>query len=157
HRDTRFAPIKKQAIDCWNLISRHSNVALTDIELTGQGIQQRVALKVEVDGTEAPALGVMSQGELNAMTLSLFLPRVQLPQSPFGFVLVDDPVQAMDTARVDGLAEVLSRVGASRQVIVFTHDDRLENSFRVLGLPFRQLRVTRKAASHVVVGQAKGP
>lgn len=157
HRDERFAPIKEDAIACWNIISRHSNVALTDIELTGQGIQQRVALKVEVDGTEAPALGVMSQGELNAMTLSLFLPRVQLPQSPFGFVLVDDPVQAMDTARVDGLAEVLSRVGASRQVIVFTHDDRLENSFRVLGLPFRQLRVTRKAASHVVVGQAKGP
>ncbi len=157
HRDERFAPIKREAIDCWNCISRHSNVALTDIELTGHGKVQRVTLKVEVDGTEAPALGVMSQGELNAMTLSLFLPRVQLPQSPFGFVIVDDPVQAMDTARVDGLAEVLARVGQTRQVIVFTHDDRLANSFRVLGLPCRLRRVTRKAASHVVVGDAKGP
>lgn len=157
HRDERFAPIKQQAIDYWNIISEHSNVSLQDIELTGQGKQQRVTLKVTVDGTEAPALGVMSQGELNAMTLSLFLPRVMLPQTPFGFVLVDDPVQAMDTARVDGLARVLAKVGESRQVIVFTHDDRLPDAFRRLGLLHQPLRVVRQAQSTVVVSSGNGP
>ncbi len=157
HRDERFAPIKREAIDCWNRIGRHSSVVLTDIELSGTGTQQRVTLRVQVDGTDAPALGVMSQGELNAMTLSLFLPRVQLPQSPFGFVIVDDPVQAMDTARVDGLAEVLARVGQTRQVIVFTHDDRLASSFRMLGLPCRLRRVTRRQDSHIVAGPGAGP
>lgn len=157
HRDERFAPIKQQAIDYWNIISEHSNVSLQDIELTGQGKQQRVTLKVTVDGTEAPALGVMSQGELNAMTLSLFLPRVMLPQTPFGFVLVDDPVQAMDTARVDGLAKVLAKVAESRQVIVFTHDDRLPDAFRRLGLLHQPLRVVRQAQSTVVVSSGNGP
>lgn len=157
HRDERFAPIKAQAIEFWNVISRYSNLTLVDIELTGQGKQQRVTLKVQVDGTDAPALGVMSQGELNAMTLSLFLPRVLLPQSPFGFVVVDDPVQAMDTARVDGLARVLARVGEARQVVVFTHDDRLADAFRLLGLPHRPLRVVRQAASTVVVTSGEGP
>jgi hypothetical protein len=48
------------------------------------GKAQRVTLKVCVDGRDAPALGVLSQGELNAMTLSLFLPRVLLDATPFG-------------------------------------------------------------------------
>ena len=84
-----------------------SNVDLTDIKLEGTGKAQAVGLEVTVDGKAAGALGVMSQGELNSLALSLFLPRASLPVSPFGFVIVDDPVQAMDPARVEGLARVL--------------------------------------------------
>ena len=155
-RQARFAPIKQQAIDFWNLISEHSNVRLLDITLTGQGKQQRVSLRVAVDGVEAPALGVMSQGELNAMTLSLFLPRVLLDGTPFGFVIVDDPVQAMDEARVDGLARVLTQVGRHRQVVVFTHDTRLPDAFDRLVLPHQCVQVVRAQNSSVVVRPLKG-
>jgi hypothetical protein len=48
-------------------------------------------------------MSVMSQGELNALALSLFLPRMMLAQSPFRFLVIDDPVQAMDANKVDGL------------------------------------------------------
>ncbi len=156
-RRARFAPIKQQAIDFWNTIAQLSNVTLEDIELTGQGVQQRVTLKVTVDGKEAPALGVLSQGELNAMTLSLFLPRVLLGSTPFGFVIVDDPVQAMDEARVDGLARVLTEVGRQRQVVVFTHDARLPEAFNRLDLPHSKRRVTRGVSSSVVVSPLVGP
>ena len=47
-------------------------------------------------------------------------PRATLPASPFRFLVIDDPVQAMDPAKVDGLARVLHRTVAVRQVIVFT-------------------------------------
>jgi predicted ATPase len=57
--------------------------------------------------------------------LSLFIPRATLPESPFRFIVIDDPVQSMDPARVDGLARVLEAAARDRQVIVFTHDDRL--------------------------------
>ena len=60
-----------------------------------------------MDGVEGAALGVMSQGELHALALSLFIPRATLPESPFRFIVIDDPVQSMDPARVDGLARVL--------------------------------------------------
>lgn len=155
-RQGRFAPIRQQAIDFWNLISEHSNVRLLDIALTGQGKQQRVSLRVAVDGVEAPALGVMSQGELNAMTLSLFLPRVLLQGTPFGFVIVDDPVQAMDEARVDGLARVLTEVGRHRQVVVFTHDTRLPDAFDRLVLPHQCVQVVRAQNSTVAVRPLKG-
>ena len=52
-------------------------------------------------------MGVMSQGELNALALSLFFPRMMLAESPFRFLVIDDPVQAMDPLKVDGLARVL--------------------------------------------------
>ena len=103
------------------------------------------------------ALGVMSQGELHAMALSLFLPRATLPASPFRFVVIDDPVQAMDPARVDGLARVLARVATERQVVVFTHDDRLADAVRRLQLPARILEVRRAEQSAVTVTAARNP
>jgi len=78
-----------------------------------------------VDGAPGAALGVMSQGEVNALALSVFLPRATVSASPFRFLIIDDPVQAMDPAKVDGLARVLEDVSRTRQVLVFTHDDRL--------------------------------
>ena len=72
----------------------------------------------------------MSQGEVNALALSIFLPRATLAASPFRFLVIDDPVQAMDPAKVDGLASVLDEVSRTRQVIVFTHDDRLTEAVR---------------------------
>jgi hypothetical protein len=156
-REARFAPVKAQAIRFWNTIAQASNVRLQDIELTGHGNAKRVALKVTVDDKEAPALGVLSQGEINAMTLSLFLPRVLLDATPFGFVLVDDPVQAMDEVRVDGLAQVLAEVGAYRQVVVFTHDARLPEAFERLALPHAKRKVTRGVGSAVAISPLTGP
>ncbi len=156
-RQARFAPVKQQAIGFWNTIAHLSHVVLQDIVLSGMGKQQRVTLKVTVDGQDAPALGVLSQGELNAMTLSLFLPRVLLDATPFGFVIVDDPVQAMDEARVDGLARVLTEVGQQRQVVVFTHDARLPEAFDRLALPHSKRRVTRGLSSNVSVSLLVGP
>lgn len=155
-RDKRFEPVRTQAIRYWNQIAVESNVKLEDIELQGRGKQCRVTLKVTVDGTPAPALGVLSQGELNTMTLSLFLPRILLDETPFGFVLVDDPVQAMDEARVDGLARVLADVARRRQVIVFTHDARLPEAFERLSLPHSKIRVNRGAGSHVKLSPLEG-
>ena len=106
-RDERFAPIAEKATRIWEHLRQQSNVELGTIQLTGEGTRRRVALDVTVDGVEGAALGVMSQGELHSLALSLFLPRATLAESPFRFIVIDDPVQSMDPARVDGLARVL--------------------------------------------------
>jgi hypothetical protein len=116
-----------------------------------------VSLSVTVDGTPAEALGVMSQGELHGLALSLFLPRATLPESPFRFIAIDDPVQSMDPARVEGLARVLADAAATRQVIVFTHDDRLPESVRRLGIQASVIEVTRRANSVVEVRSSMDP
>ncbi len=150
-RNERFAPLASEVKRIWEQLRHNSNVSLEDIRLTGVNTSRRVQLDVKVDGTEAQAIGVMSQGELHALALALFLPRAMLAESPFGFVLIDDPVQSMDPARVDGLARVLRDAAKTRQVIVFTHDDRLPESMRRQGVAATFLEVTRRDQSVVSV------
>jgi AAA domain, putative AbiEii toxin, Type IV TA system len=150
-RNERLAPLAKQARSIWSMLRQESNVDLGAIRLAGSSTQRRVELDVSVDGAPGSALGVMSQGEVNALALAVFLPRARLPASPFRFLVIDDPVQAMDPAKVDGLARVLEKAAADRQVIVFTHDNRLPEAVRHLRLPATVMDVTRRPNSVVDV------
>ena len=124
-RAERFAPISERAIENWRELRQGSTVDLHEITLKKSGETGRADFDVRADGEGANALGVMSQGELLALSVSVFLPRAALDESPFRFAVIDDPVQAMDPAKVDGLARVLHRAARTRQIVVFTHDDRL--------------------------------
>jgi energy-coupling factor transporter ATP-binding protein EcfA2 len=148
-RRERFLPVAEKARAVWELMRQQSRVALDDVVLAGEGPRRRVELDVTVDGVGAPALGVMSQGELHALALSLFIPRATLPGSPFRFLVIDDPVQSMDPARVDGLARVLDMVAKERQVVVLTHDDRLPEAVRRLEIAATVIEVTRRDRSVV--------
>ncbi|MDG4829334.1 AAA family ATPase [Solwaraspora sp. WMMD1047] len=150
-RNDKLAPIAAEATGIWNTLRQDSNVTLGGIKLAGTGTSRRVDLDVQVDGVPGAALGVMSQGELHSLALALFLPRATMPASPFRFLVIDDPVQSMDPAKVYGLAQVLADVAKDRQVIVFTHDDRLPAAVRHLELDARILAVDRHARSQVTV------
>ena len=156
-RAQRFGPVAQSAKRHWELLRTASSVELDRVVLEGTGPMRRVTVDVTVDGIEGAALGVMSQGELHAMALSLFLPRATLPESPFRFVVIDDPVQSMDPSRVDGLASVLDEVARSRQVVVFSHDDRLRESLRRLGIDARVIELTRHEGSIVELRPALDP
>lgn len=120
-----FQPFAEATQKIWDQLRQQSNVELGAVRLTGTRSASKVVLDVAIDGTPSAALSVMSQGELHALALSLFLPRATVEESPFRFLVIDDPVQAMDPAKVKGLARVLAEVARTRQVIVFTHDDRV--------------------------------
>jgi len=152
-RDERFDSVKAQVADVWENLAVGSNVTLEDVRLGNK----KVVMDVTVDGDSSVALGVMSQGELHALALSLFIPRVKFDASPFGFAILDDPVQAMDPVRVDGLARVLHSLAQTRQVVVFTHDDRLPTAVRRLQIPATILLVTRRPKSRVELKASLDP
>lgn len=156
-RNERFEPIAERAQEIWEMLRRESSVSLTKVELEKAGRRRKVKLNVAVEGTDSVALAVMSQGELNALALSLFLPRMTLPDTPFRFVMIDDPVQAMDPTKVDGLARVLASVAQTRQVIVFTHDTRLPEAVRRLDIPARVIEVARRPGSVVEAVRTDDP
>lgn len=91
----------------WELL-RSRTCDSANVALAGSSTHRRFTLDVTVDDREANALGVMSQGELHAVALVIFLPRATLQASPFRFVIIDDPVQSMDPSRIDGLAQCWS-------------------------------------------------
>lgn len=148
-RDERFQPIAQSCQAIWEVLRLRSNIELGRVALEGSSTRRRVTLDVTVDNVPGAALGVMSQGELHALALSLFLPRATMENSAFRFVVIDDPVQSMDPARVDGLARVLEKTAQTRQVSVFTHDDRLPDSVRRLAIPARIIEVTRGPDSEI--------
>ncbi|MGH4015686.1 MAG: hypothetical protein ACRDSL_17535 [Pseudonocardiaceae bacterium] len=156
-RDKQMAPFAEESRQVWQQLRQESSVDLGAVRLTGAGTQRKVLLDVTVDGAGSAALSVMSQGELHALGLSLFLPRATVRHSPFRFVMIDDPVQAMDPAKVDGLARVLSAVARTRQVIVFSHDDRLADAVRRLPEPATIWEVFRRDHSRVELRRSADP
>lgn len=144
----RLAPITERAQHIWNLLKQESNVDVADIALS----PRKLEISATVDGEPVGALRVMSQGELHALALALFLPRVTLEASPFQFVVLDDPVQAMDPAKVDGLLSVLLEIAETHQVVVLSHDDRLADAARRHGTGGQEIRIleVQRAENSVV-------
>ena len=156
-RAERLAAFVGQSARIWQRLRQESNVELHEMRMEGATTQRKIRFPVSVDGEEANALAVMSQGELHALGLAVFLPRACAEASPFRFVVVDDPVQSMDPAKVDGLAEVLGEIAETRQVVVFTHDDRLPEAVRRLGLEATVWEVSRRERSVVELRKADDP
>ena len=63
----------------------------------------------------------------------------------------------MGPARVDGLARVVEDVAKDRQVVVFTHDDRLDEGVRRLGFKATVIQVVRREGSVVEVRKRLDP
>lgn len=156
-RRERLTPLSKYAKEIWAALRQESNVDLGTITLEGQGNRRHVDLRAEVDGEQAGALGVMSQGELHALTLALFLPRATIAESPFRFVVLDDPIQAMDPSKIDGFVCVLRKLAEHRQVVVLSHDDRLPEAVRRMAVPARIVEVCRGAGSTVQIDPVLDP
>lgn len=158
-KNERLAPISNAARHAWSVLRQESNVELGELTLEGTSTstRRRVAITAAVDGTEAGALAVMSQGELHALALALFLPRASMAESPFRFLILDDPIQAMDPAKIDGLVKLLLELAEHRQVIVFSHDDRLPAALRRSKSGARILEVTRSTDSRVQISSAEDP
>lgn len=156
-RRRRLAPMVEQARAIWGRMRHESNVDIDSITLEGAATRRRVVVDGSVDGVPAGALSVMSQGELHALALALFIPRATTPASPFRFLVLDDPIQAMDPAKIAGFLDVLIELAKTRQVIVFSHDDRLPAAIRARSVPAQLLDVTREHGSTVMVRENELP
>jgi energy-coupling factor transporter ATP-binding protein EcfA2 len=81
-------------------------------------------LKAEAFGQTMNAAASLSQSQLNCLGLSIYIPSVCAPDSPFKFILFDDPVQAMDDDHHESfLVNVVPELTNKNnfQVIVLTH------------------------------------
>lgn len=156
-KNERLEPIAEQAKEIWSYLRQESNVEIARLKLDGSNTRRHVVIEASVDDADATGLTVLSQGELHALALALFLPRATLPESPFRFVVLDDPVQAMDPAKVDGLVRVLAKIAEQRQVIVFSHDNRFADAVRRAHVNAQILEVTRESGSRVTVTNAFDP
>ncbi|WP_410603323.1 AAA family ATPase [Amycolatopsis sp. lyj-90] len=93
------------------------------------GRAHKTGPRLRLNGHEA-GLGVLSAGQYNAFVLSLLLAAGKT--DPFRFLVVDDPVHALDDLRIDAFAALVERyVTEGRQMVLLTHDDRLVDVLRL--------------------------
>ncbi len=72
---------------------------------------------------------ILSQGDLNALALSIFLGMAHSEgtNQPFGFVMLDDPSQSLGAEHKEKLVEVLDEVLDERMVILSSMDKELQD------------------------------
>ncbi|MGI8309341.1 hypothetical protein [Saccharopolyspora hattusasensis] len=77
-------------------------------------------------GERLASAGALSAGQFNALMLSVLLG--SNAAGPFRFLVLDDPVHALDETRIQVLCRHLARLAEQdRQVVVFTHNEQLLN------------------------------
>ena len=113
--------------DVYERLSPHPTFRSLELRSLGSFGSARVIPYVSdhehnVDGN--PTL-VCSDGQLSVIALSLFLgTALTTDDTPLPFVIMDDPMQAMDVLNVLGFGDLCRQLRDQRQVIVATHDRR---------------------------------
>jgi exonuclease SbcC len=72
---------------------------------------------------------ILSQGDLNALALAIFLGLAASTKGlgAFGFVLMDDPSQSLDSEHKKQLVQVLNEVAKEKQLVISTMDQEFRD------------------------------
>ncbi|MFN3739495.1 MAG: AAA family ATPase [Thermodesulfovibrionales bacterium] len=73
-----------------------------------------------LDKNNKDIIPILSQGNLNALALSIFLALSE--NLPFGFVMLDDPSQSLSYKEKEKLVDVLEEVSKNKNLIISTMD-----------------------------------
>jgi hypothetical protein len=86
-----------------------------DVHETAKGLEYRL-----LDGDGAPAVPVLNQAAINALSLALLFAQAEsrARRDGLAWVLLDDPAQSLDERRQEGLARALERLAATCAVTV---------------------------------------
>jgi hypothetical protein len=96
---------------------------------------EQLQLHASSFGVRMSAAANLSECQLNCLGLSFWIVRALTSGSPFGFVLLDDPVQSMDDDHCEAfIGTVIPNLcdAHRKQVIVLSHEQRLIDRLRDL-------------------------
>jgi wobble nucleotide-excising tRNase len=124
---TRGAEVK----DLYDRLNRGADVLFEEMEPGTDTMR----LHATSFGTRMSAAANLSECQLNCLGLAMWLMRATTPASPFGFVLLDDPVQSMDDDHTEAfISDIVPHLldGCGKQVIVLSHVKRIAERLRDL-------------------------
>jgi hypothetical protein len=88
-------------------------------------------------GVSIPAAPMLSQCQLNCFGLSVWIMRATTVSSPFGFIILDDPMQSMDDDHCEAfMASLVPHLldNHQKQVVVLSHLQPIINRLRNLNI-----------------------
>jgi energy-coupling factor transporter ATP-binding protein EcfA2 len=144
--DTRGKDVK----DLYALLNPGAEVGFESMEPGNE----EVRLHATSFGTRMSAAANLSECQLNCLGLAFWVMQALVPSSPFGFIVLDDPVQSMDDDHAQAfLTSLLGHLldEKKKQVLLLSHVEKLTHDARALSVG-RRLR-EYKAESY----DRKGP
>lgn len=145
------AAIEAALDDLADLVDRYFTTLMNDpiyseIKLTYQAKRSgQVEFSVVFDGRESlsPPQRIMSESQLNALGLALFLARAKREEQPWRTLVLDDVVNSFDAPHRQGLLRLLAEEFGEWQVIVLSHDsafrDIAQYQLGELGWTFKEI------------------
>jgi DNA repair exonuclease SbcCD ATPase subunit len=121
--ESRLAAAGKTIDEYFRQLSR--NPAVQELKLAITADKRTRRNNYEITDQQGKDLApVLSQGDLNALALSIFLGLAATARETgtFGFLILDDPSQSLGTDHKKQLAKVLDQVTRHKKVIVATMD-----------------------------------
>jgi DNA repair exonuclease SbcCD ATPase subunit len=119
----------KTAIDCYfRRLTKHPAVRAIKLEVDANARTLRNDYTItDQDGNDLTP--ILSQGDLNALALAIFLGLAASTNDSgtFGFVLMDDPSQSLDSEHKKQLVQVLNEVAGRKQLVISTMDRELRD------------------------------
>ncbi len=111
------------AIDCYfRRLTKHPAVSAINLKVETDTRTQRNDYAI-TDQDDKDLTPILSQGDLNALALAIFLGLAASTDSgAFGFVLMDDPSQSLDSEHKKQLVQVLNEVASQKQLVISTMD-----------------------------------
>jgi hypothetical protein len=129
----------QEVADLYRLLNQGAAVGFEAMEPANDALK----LHATSFGKRMPAAANLSECQLNCLGLAVWLMRATTPTSPFGFVVLDDPVQAMDDDHAEAfIANVVPHLldTHGKQVVVLSHVRTVTDRLRAINLhrPIRQ-------------------
>jgi DNA repair exonuclease SbcCD ATPase subunit len=79
--------------------------------------------KEEVDSSDP--VNLLSSSQINSLALSIFLAfNLGISSLPLNAVILDDPIQSLDSLNLLGVVDLLRRIKTKKQLFVSTHDSQ---------------------------------
>lgn len=107
-------------------------------------------------GVQMPAAANLSECQLNCLGLSVWVMQATSPGSPFGFIVLDDPVQAMDDDHAEAfLSNLVPHLidSCGKQVIILSHVQSVTDRLQTINLarPHRYFHLDNYAQTGPIV------
>ncbi|MEG6574296.1 AAA family ATPase [Caldibacillus debilis] len=118
----RLAEKEEDILEWYGILNPNEEIRFARMGINPSG-RRKIDLVAELYGKTANAVAMLSEAHINATGLSVYLGQIVSPYSPFKFIVLDDPVQSMDSNHTlrfvtDLISKLLEK---DYQVIILSH------------------------------------
>jgi DNA repair exonuclease SbcCD ATPase subunit len=117
---------KPRALSIYKQLVRHTRFNAFEIATTPMSRKVDYNFVVSVagkSGTEREARLVLSDGQITATAIGIFIGLAESAGHALDFLFIDDPTQNVDEPCKEAMAKLMTEIAEKKQVVISTHDD----------------------------------